>query len=284
MTAVIPFAGATPTYTASVPTLDSFGLLYGNYGPQLVAAGLVAVFRPDTYVVAPSGFAGRYNNLLTGTSLVATLATGQVGTLTPFSDIGYFGDRPTLEGSATPTTGDIKANFSSNVMPATGPWSIYCVVHPFTTQFHVIGNTTSSQLTCTIVNADLRLAIRTSGSGGFAVTFTAGSNWVGKDIIICICRTSANFLKIRYKIKGLAWQDIPASQAATSGAGGTGSVLTIATDLTLHDYASSAGYTANGRHGGCYVFTGDLDAAQTGYPSGMRTIFETHLLDYDNMY
>ena len=283
MTAVFPLTITNPAYSGG-PAYDAWKLMFAKIGAKLTTAGLIFGFRADAFDVAPAGFNGRWNNLLTTSALVATLASTQVGTLTPKVDIGYFGDRKTLEGSAAPTTGDAKATLSNNVWPTTGAFSLYAVVNPFTNTFQVAGNNSGGLLSITIVNDQIRFSVRNSGSGGFTVTATVPSGVIaGKDIIVGLIRTANNFLRIRYKLRGQPWVEVTAAQACTSGAGGTGSALAIASDLNLHSYLSSANYTAYGRHGGYYGFNGDLDAAQTDFPAGLRTPFESHLSSYYEM-
>lgn len=252
-------SGARPTNAASF--MDPFGA-YDLAG--MVARGLVDLTCGNRMIVGGGVVANTFSNIAQPAGPVRTQALGQTGTLTKKTDgfLGGSATRPSIEWS---NNNDLKVALSTSPIPATGEFWVGMSIVPLQTQVQLFGTgSSSSKMSCTMVNTDIRFNLASSGSGGFSLATTPdGANLVNRTWnVMCGRRASDNKTVIRWHLAGqAAWApDVVNSQAATTGAGGTGSSLTLPGDIVWGSNTVSTGYSPYSRRSVEWLWVGTPSA------------------------
>lgn len=269
---VILAPGITPTYTTGVGRLD-IGVL-NNIGS---VPGLQFWGRGNNVNAAPGGgFAFQFNDLRSGSTRTLRQPTGQTGTLTARTDLGYLGNRRTVEANSG---ADTRLDLSdATLLPTTGAWALYFAVHAQTSLCRLFGGVGSS-FGGNLVNAEIRLQVASSGSGAQVTANVSGGNVANRDLLVGFLRRSesgSNRLVIRHKFAGQAWVETAAAAFCTTDGLSTGSLRSIGAALSVGVYSAAGGYSLQSRLGQVMLFNANLSA-------GNQTIVENYLTNYHGM-
>lgn len=269
---VILAPGITPPYTTGVGRID-IGVL-NNIGS---VPGLAFWGRGNNVNAAPGGgFAFQLNDLRSGSTRTLRQPTGQTGTLTARTDLGYLGNRRTVEANSG---ADTRLDLSdATLLPTTGAWALYFAVHAQTALCRLFGGVGSS-FGGNLVNAEIRLQVASSGSGAQVTANVSGGNVANRDLLVGFLRrteSGSNRLVIRHKFAGQAWVETAAAAFCTTDGLSTGALRTIPAALSVGVYAAAGGYSLQSRLGQVMLFNADLSA-------GNQTIVEDYLTNYHGM-
>lgn len=222
-----------------------------------VARGMQYISCGNRMVANINGHAQEFTNIAQAAPIIYQ-PLGQAGTLTKKTDnyLAASATRPTIEWSDHT---DLKALLSSNVLPATGEWWYFEAMTPLKATCQIMGQADSAKARIVIVNDQIRLGLASSGSGTYAIAATPdGANLINRSFG-CIAgrRASDNKLVIEHHLAGAAnWVQTVAGFAATSGAGGTGSALTVSSDVIIGANTVISGYSPYRRQGVHGLITG----------------------------
>lgn len=263
--------GITPTYTTGVGRLD-IGVL-NNIGS---VPGLQFWGRANNINAAPGGgFAFQFNDLRSGSTRTLRQPTGQTGTLTQRTDSGYLGNRRTVEAS---NGADTRADLSESILPTSGAFAVYIAAHALASNIRLFG-VPGSVCDATLVNAEIRMRVSSSGNGANVSANVSGGNVAGRDLLVGFLRrteSGSNRLVIRHKFAGQAWVETAASAFCTADGLSTGSLRVIGSAFSIGMSAASAGQTFQCRFGQVLVFNTDLSVSN-------QALVEDYLVNYHGM-
>jgi hypothetical protein len=198
-------------------------------------AGFQFLTRPDVCdLPGPAGYDARWNNQLPNKTVVARVVDTEDGTLTLKTDIGYLGDRKTIEVSADET---VNWPFSTNPAIGTKPFAFIIAVHAFDNQFKLathIGGT----MAFNIVNN--QISLDTTNTGVNNCVYDTGAIAYNKDWIIIGMRDEGSVLHLFAKERGVVWHETTGAGAKTTNLNG---------NIAFGPGVTSTGYSATGRWG-----------------------------------
>lgn len=245
--------GAAPTYK-NVPRLDITNLYPVA---QWVTNGQAFWGRADGYDDTPASGLLDLNDRIAASTKLLSQPAGQTP-IVPKADVGYLGDRRTLEfgqgaGTAVPSQ---HLDSAAGYLPTTGPFAIYMPVHPYSSVVDLIGGQDNRLgLFVTLVNGDLRFYV---SSGGSSCTLSTGLGSALKNVnmLVGVIRRADGYLVARMRRQGQAWQQ-QVSGAANAAA--IASAFRVGKVRSTSDASSNAFY---GRMGEIIVHSGAMSAEQ----------------------
>lgn len=280
-----------PSYTSSPRpkrSLTNWGEMYNIASLQNLSYWM----RGDT-TGTEAGFDITFPDVR-GNGWVAKLPNSLTGTATSSTAPGYLANATHLRGdNNTDTRLDLYNGASTSVIGTSGtttmePWALYVVCHPMRGTVRIGGTSTiSNHISLNIVNLEIRMQVRNSGSNN-ALTATvsssllegpAGANYTGlgnntvllanNDLLIGFIRGGDQKLRIRYyTLGGGAWVEAINNTPADFATNRT---------FSLGCHYSSTGYTLNCPIAEAFLFNGDLSTE-----TASRNTLEAYLVaSYD---